>query len=73
MQEIYLHRDDIEKILNFVDKLNPADSTRLQAGNVKITVDNSSGIGSVVTATCPHEVDGQWGEFTITVSSVENW
>lgn len=73
MQEIYLHRDDIEKILNFVDKINPADSTRLQAGNVKITVDNSSGIGSVVTATCPHEVDGKWGEFTITVSSVENW
>lgn len=73
MQEIWIHRDDLEKILQFVDKINPADTLRLQSGMVKITLDNSSGIGSTVEATTVHEVDGQYGEFKITVSSIENW
>lgn len=74
MSEIYLHRDDLVKLIEFIDEVNPVDTLRLQAGNVKITYDNSSGIGAHITATCPHEFkDGKFGDLTITISDVENW
>jgi len=73
MKEIYLHRDELQKIIEFVDKINPADTVRLGAGVVKITVDYSSGIGSIVTATTDHEVAGHYGEFTINITDESNW
>lgn len=74
MQEIWLNREELQTIIEFVDKVNPADTLRLQAGVVKITVDNSSGIGSTVTATTVHEYgENEWGDLTIKVSDCENW
>lgn len=73
MQEMHLHRDDLEKILRFVDEINPADTTRLGAGMVKITCDNSSGIGSIVTATVCAKIGENYGDFTINVVDESSW
>jgi hypothetical protein len=73
MKEIYLNRRELQKIIDFVDMINPPDTMRLGAGSVKITVDDSSGIGSIVKATTVHEAHGTYGEFTITVSDESSW
>lgn len=73
MQEIYLHRDDLEKILRFVDEINPADDTRLGAGHVKISYDNSSGIGAIVTASVTAKIGENYGEFTIGIVDETSW
>lgn len=74
MQEIYLHRDDLVKMIEFIDRVNPVETLRIGAGNIRVACDNSSGIGSTITATCPHEyADGQFGDLTITLSDIENW
>jgi hypothetical protein len=43
MNEYFLHKEDLTKIQEFIDAFN--------ATTVEIKVDNSSGIGSVITAT----------------------
>ncbi len=74
MTEIYLHRDDLAKMIEFIDQINPADTLRLQAGTVKITYDNSSGIGAIIKASCPHEYkEGEWGDLEITISDETSW
>lgn len=74
MTEIYLHRDDLVKMIQFIDKINPVDTLRLQAGSVKVSYDNSSGIGAIITASCPHEYeDGKFGDLTITISDETSW
>jgi len=47
--KITLHEDDLRNILVFASKF-PQDNTRIGAGFVEIEVDNSSGIGQIVTA-----------------------
>lgn len=73
--EMHLHRDDLVKMIEFIDRVNPVDAhLRIAAGTVKVTYDNSSGIGATIKATCPHEYQpAQWGDLTITISDVENW
>ena len=44
MKSIYLHKDDLETILQFL-KAFP------DAHTVEVTCDNSSGIGSIINAT----------------------
>lgn len=74
MTEIYLHRDDLAKMIEFIDRINPADTLRISAGTAKITYDNSSGIGAIIKATCPHEYeDGKWGELEITIADESDW
>jgi hypothetical protein len=43
MSEVYLHKDDIQNILKFMEEFPDKDT-------ILITVDNSSGIGSVIKA-----------------------
>lgn len=79
--EIYLHRDDLAKMIEFIDKVNPAgiyfsvDGKVIpQSGTVKITYDSSSGIGTIIKATCLHEyLPGKFGDLTISISDVDNW
>lgn len=74
MQTIYLHRDDLVKMIEFIDKINPDGTLMLQAGTVKIDYDNSSGIGAVIKASCPHMYeDGKYGDLTITIADETSW
>ena len=74
MTEIYLHRDDLVKIIELIDEVNPEGTLRLQAGIVKIEYDNSSGIGAEVHASVPMEYKaGKFGDLRVRISSVENW
>jgi hypothetical protein len=68
-----MHRDDLEEILNIVDQLNPSNDTRLAAGMVTITCDNSSGIGSVIEMEVPVDINGLYGTFKKTIVDESNW
>jgi hypothetical protein len=65
MNKVVLRRVDIEAIQNLMENLD--------ATSVIITVDGSSGIGSIVTASIHTEVNGYDGEFTVVVADEENW
>ncbi len=63
---MFLHRDDVEKILEIMNKFPNVEIAELNQ-------DNSSGIGSHTTMVIRTEVNGIEGDFEIVVSSVENW
>lgn len=75
MKELHLHRDDLVKMIEFIDRINPVDAhLRLGAGTVKVTYDTSSGIGVVIKASCSHEyAPAQWGELTINIADETSW
>ena len=73
MNEIILHRDDLEKILQIVDKMNPAEGDSPAAGMVTITADNSSGIGSIISMKCRVELDGELGWFVKEIVDESSW
>ena len=73
MTEIHLSHKELKEILSIVEKINPPDTMMLGAGTVKISVDSSSGIGSLVTATVPVQVDDRWGEWTTTITDESSW
>lgn len=74
MVEIYLHRDDLVRMIELIDKINPVDTLRLQAGTVKVSYDNSSGIGAIIKASVPHEYEeGEFGELTVTIADETSW
>lgn len=58
MNEIYLHRDDLETILQFL-------KTFPQKDTVLVTADNSSGIGTVIKA---HVIGAEVNGYTVTVT-----
>ena len=63
---MYLCREEVQKILDTMDKFPEATSFELLQ-------DNSSGIGSVTTLTVHTAVNGLSGEFKTEISGVENW
>jgi hypothetical protein len=72
--QMYLHRDDLVKLIEFIDNVNPPDTMRLQAGVVRVDCDTSSGIGAIIKATVPHEYrPNEFGDLTIVISGEENW
>ena len=74
MKTIYLHRDDLVQLIEFIDKINPDGTLRLSAGTVKIDYDATSGIGATIKATCPHEYEeGKWADLTITIQDESSW
>lgn len=74
MTEIYLHRDDLVKMIEFIDTVNPDGTLRLGSGTIKVTYDNSSGIGAIIKASCPHEYkEGKWGELEISIVDESSW
>jgi hypothetical protein len=72
-QEITLHRDDLEKILTFVDKLNSPTNVRVSAGYVTIYSDQSSGIGQLIDAEVDVEHNGLYGKFKQRIVDEGSW
>ena len=63
---MYIHRDDLKKMVEIMDKF-PNIETFL------IEQDNSSGIGSITYMTIRTTIEGEEGEFKIEVSGVQDW
>jgi hypothetical protein len=66
------HRELLE-LLNIVEEMNPPDTMMLAAGTVSITVDNSSGIGSILKASVPVKQGDRWGEWTTVITDESSW
>jgi len=66
------HREQKE-LLEIVEAMNPPDTLMLGAGTIKIAVDNTSGIGSVVSATVPVKQGDRWGDWTTTITDESSW
>jgi hypothetical protein len=70
---ITLTHKELLELLNIVETMNPPDTMMLAAGTVTITVDNSSGIGSILKATVPVKQGDRWGEWTTIISDESSW
>ena len=73
MNEITLHHRELKELIRIVEELNPPDTLMLGAGTIKVCVDNSSGIGSIVTATVPVKHGERWGDWTTTLTDESSW
>ena len=67
MNEMYLHRDDLKSILEFLDSFPDKDI-------VLVTSDTRSGIGSIVKAhiMCA-TINGHMADVTKTISDESTW
>ena len=72
-QSFYLRHEELKKLIALVEELNPPDTTMLQAGTVKVSIDSSSGIGSIVKATIPIKQGDRWGEWTTIITDESDW
>ena len=66
MNQIHLHRDDIEAILQFSKKYPDSEY-------ITITVDSSSGIGSIVKASLPAVINGDMVVIEKTIVDESSW
>ena len=73
MNEIRLSHRELIDLLEIVETINPPDSLMLAAGTIKVSLDNSSGIGSILKATVPVKVGDRWGEWTTTITDESYW
>lgn len=73
MTEIYLNYRELKELLEIVETMNPPDTMLLAAGTVRINIDSSSGIGSIVKATVPIRQGERWGDWTTTITGEEHW
>jgi len=73
MTEIPLSHNELVELIDIVETMNPPDSMMLQAGRITISLDNSSGIGSILKATVPVRVGDRWGDWTTTISDESSW
>ena len=73
MTEIYLNHRELKELIKLVEELNPPDTLMLQAGTVKVSLDSSSGIGSIVKATIPIAQGDRWGEWTTVITNESSW
>ena len=70
MNEIYINRREIEKILAVMNELDPEG---VMVGNSKLTAEGGSGIGTTLTLTMPLKVGNQDGEYTVVISDEADW
>jgi len=63
---MYLCREEVQKILEVMDKFP-------DSASFELLQDNSSGIGSVTELVVRTRVNGLDGEFKTEISGVENW
>ena len=73
MQEITIHRDDLETIIKLIDELNPTDTLKLSSGYVTIYSDQSSGIGQLIDAEVATEINGIVGKFKQRIVDESSW
>jgi hypothetical protein len=64
--KVFLHTDDIDRIKALMEAID-------YDGTFELEVDNSSGIGTTVTAHVPQAINCLKGTFSYVVSDVENW
>lgn len=65
-QEITLHRDDLVAIKEFIEKYPESDF-------INISVDSSSGIGSIVKASLPTVINGDLVTISKTIVDESSW
>lgn len=63
---MYLHREDLKKMLEILEKFPEVEV-------VDVQVDSSSGIGSHTTMQLATQVNGVNGTLEVVISSVESW
>lgn len=68
MNEISLHKDNFYTILQFIEKYDQS-----MSDFVTITVDSSSGIGSIVTASINAVINGDPVTITKTIMDESSW
>lgn len=73
MNQITLHRDDLEKILQLVDQLNPDEGLRVNGGYVTIYCGNPSGIGQLIDAEIDVDIAGIFGKFKQRIVDESSW
>jgi hypothetical protein len=61
-----LHRKDVEKLKDIMDKFPDVTAVELRQ-------ENASGIGSCTYITFAQEINGLHGSFEIEINGVENW
>lgn len=66
MKTMSLHREEIEELYELIQKFDEQEWVTLNR-------DDGSGIGYILTATFNVEHNGLKGDFTKTITSVENW
>lgn len=67
MKSIFLHKDDLETIIQFMNAFP-------ESHNVEITCDDSSGIGSIINATIHHvKVNGVVVSVTRPIVDETSW
>jgi len=66
MNQIHLHRDNIQEILDFINKYPDSDY-------ITISVDSSSGIGSIVKASLPTQINGDHVVIEKTLVDESSW
>lgn len=64
--KVHLHTDDITRLQALMESLD-------YDGPFELEVDNSSGIGTTVTAHVPQDIQSLSGTFSYVISDVENW
>jgi hypothetical protein len=73
MNEITLNHRELKQLLEIVEVMNPPNTMMLAAGTIRVSVDNSSGIGSIVKATIPVKQGDRWGEWTTNITDESSW
>ena len=68
MNTVTLHTDDVKAIQDFIDRQEGATSEY-----ITITVDSSSGIGSIITVSMPAVVNGDLVTITKTIVDESSW
>ena len=66
MNQISLHREDLNAILKFIEKYPDSDY-------ITISVDSSSGIGSVVKVSINNVINGDAVTITKTIADESSW
>jgi hypothetical protein len=67
MTEITLHRSELDSVVEFVSKYPSA------VDYITISVDSSSGIGSIIKATVKTVSNGDFVEITKTITDESSW
>jgi hypothetical protein len=66
MDKVSLHKEDLHEIIKFVEKYTDSDY-------LTITVDSSSGIGSIVKVSIPAVVNGDMVTVEKTIVDESSW
>jgi len=67
MNTVYLHRDDLERLIQIIDSTKPVSNM------ITVTQDNSSGIGFITDAEVMIDMNGMTGAFKVNIVDESSW